>query len=527
MKSWIKRIFPQKNSREEVYRLLKGEMPEIPKNAVLYIGNGAERVETACTVYRDLGGRHDISVLTFYKMRHKAYVEDVTFFNPDTSFQGYVLRRKHAGTWEWYGVDGAWHTLRADMPEMQLFHAGDEIPVASEKLPRTYILEARWVSKDGTYAGCGYQMFKNSLMAHALGGMDGKTYHNTMCAFEAARKQDYQYFEVDLAMTSDRRLVLCHGWSEAQCKVTGMEYSKELENATYDQVMAKTVHGNSLTDAKDFYEIVKKYPQYRFEIDFHSINEKEMKSRVELFVKDMKEDREVLDRVLIQSYSRSMYEGATKLYPFKYHQYLVGKHIDKVDGIIDYALDNGICALALRMNLAKPALVQKIKRAGLYTLAYTVNRDLDVAHKLLESGVDTLCTDFITPAMLAERGHSFGQYPFYVYYHSGSTKAKSSYPGAERLESGNYEYRDMEIWENDGKRSLKKCQFQVEGKQFAGWNLRVKVEDTVFWYGTDHMYHSKGDSSKEVTFETLSDEQKLPILTVKKHMRLVMVATWK
>jgi hypothetical protein len=129
--------------------------------------------------------------------------------------------------------------------------------------------------------------------------------------------------------------------------------------------------------------------------------------------------------------------------------------------------------------------------------------------------------------MLAERGHSFGQYPFYVYYHSGSTKAKSSYPGAERLESGNYEYRDMEIWENDGKRSLKKCQFQVEGKQFAGWNLRVKVEDTVFWYGTDHMYHSKGDSSKEVTFETLSDEQKLPILTVKKHMRLVMVATWK
>jgi hypothetical protein len=55
----------------------------------------------------------------------------------------------------------------------------------------------------------------------------------------------------------------------------------------------------------------------------------------------------------------------------------------------------------------------------------------------------------------------------------------------------------------------------------------VKVEDTVFWYGTDHMYHSKGDSSREVTFETLRDEQKLPILTVKKNMRLVMVATWK
>jgi glycerophosphoryl diester phosphodiesterase len=460
-------------------------------------------------------------------MRRKPHVADVVFSNPDASFQGFVFRRKHAGVWEWYGVDGAWHTLSADMPEMKLFHKGDELPVAAEKLPRTYILEARWVSDDGKYAGCGYQMFRHSLMAHALGGLDGKIYHNTMNAFEAARKQNYQYFEVDLAMTSDRHLVLCHGWSEAQCKITGMEYSEELKDASYEQIMTKTVHGNSMIDAKDFYEILKKYPQYRFEIDFHSINEKEMKSRMELFLQDMKTDQEVLDRVLIQSYSKPMYEGATKLYPFKYHQYLVGKNTDKVDEIIDYALDNGICALALRMNLAKPAIVQKIKKAGLYTLAYTVNQDLDVAHKLLESGVDTLCTDFITPSMLAEPSASFGKYPFYVYYHSGSPEAESSYPGAERLKSGNYEYKDMEIWKNDGKRSLKKCQFRVEGKQFAGWNMRVKVENTMFWYGTDHMYHSKGDSNKEVTFETLSDEQKLPILTVKKRMRLVMVATWK
>jgi glycerophosphoryl diester phosphodiesterase len=370
-------------------------------------------------------------------------------------------------------------------------------------------------------------MFKNKLMAHALGGLDGKTYHNTLSAFEAARKQNYQYFEVDISMTSDKRLVLCHGWTRAQCKTTGMEYSDELENATYDRIMEKTVHGNSLIDAKDFYEIVKQYPQYRFEIDFHGRTGAEMKNRVELLLEDMKEDREALDHLLIQSYSQGMYEGVEKLYPFKYHQYLVGKNIDKLDEIINYALDHGICALALRMNHAKPALVQKIKNAGLYTLAYTVNSDMDIAAKLLESGVDTLCTDFITPAMLDKPADSLGQFPFYVYYHAGIPEAESDYPDAKRLKNGIYEYQDTEIWKNDGERSLRKCRYKVDGKQFAGWNLRIKIENTVFWYGKDHLYHCKNDSNRAVKHELFRDEQQLPVLTVKKQMCIIMVATWK
>jgi glycerophosphoryl diester phosphodiesterase len=527
MKTFMQWIRPKKQNREDIYRLLKGELPDIPRNIILYISNGANRVETSETVYRDLGGRHDICVLTQDKMRRRTQVKDVTFYCPDGAFTGFVLRRKHAGVWEWYTIEGAWHSLGADMPEMKLFRTGDELPVGNEKLPKTYILEARWSAGDGAYAGCGYPMFQNRLMAHALGGLDGKTYHNTLRAFDAAREQNYQYFELDIAMTTDKRLVLCHGWTEAQCRTIGMEYTQDLEQATYDRIMAKTVHGNSLMDAKTFYRIAKQYPQYRFQIDFHSVNGKEMKTRIELFLEDMNRDPEVLDRVLIQSYSRSMFEGMAKLYPFKYHQYLVGKNIDQVDDIINYALDHGICALALRMNLAKPALVNKIKKAGLYTLAYTVNHDLDVAAKLLQSGVDTLCTDFITPAMLEQPADSFGRYPFYVYYHAGTPDAESDYPDAKRLKSGIYEYKDMEIWENDGKRSLSKCRYRVEGKQFAGWTFRVKVENIMFWYGTDHMYHCKGDSNKEVELLVLSDEQQLPILTVKKNMRIVMVATWK
>lgn len=527
MKSWIRQIFSKKLKKEEIYRLLEGNAPQNAQSAVLYIGNGADRVKTPEQVYDHLGGRHDICVATFFESGGRTDVKDVVFSNPDGSLQGYVLRRKRSEVWEWYGCDEAWHTLSADMPGMKLFQTGDALPGADEETPETYILEARWLAEDGAYAGCGYPMFKNKLMAHAFGGLDGKTYHNTLRAFDNARKQNYRYYEVDISMTMDKRLVLCHGWSKSNCKTTGMEYSEDLEHAAYDRIMAKTVHGNPLMDAKDFYKLMKKYPHYRFEVDFHNKTGEDMRERIRLLLEDFKKDPKVMDRLLIQSYNKDMYEGIGQQYPFKYHQYLVGKNIDRLDEFINYALDHGICALALRMNHAKPALVQKIKNAGLFTLAYTVNSDLDIASRLLKTGVDTLCTDFITPAMLEKPVDSLGRYPFYVYYHAGNPEAESGYPDAVRLKSGCFEYQDKEIWENDGKSPLKKCRYKVEGKQFAGWNLRVNIENTLFWYGKDHLYHCKNDSNRPVEHEVFCDEQQLPVLTVKKGMHLVMEATWK
>ncbi len=48
------------------------------------------------------------------------------------------------------------------------------------------------------------------------------------------------------------------------------------------------------------------------------------------------------------------------------------------------------------MNLAKRKFVEKIKTAGLYAMCFTVSRHTSVAKRLLDYGVDTLCTDYIT-----------------------------------------------------------------------------------------------------------------------------------
>ena len=63
-----------------------------------------------------------------------------------------------------------------------------------------------------------------------------------------------------------------------------------------------------------------------------------------------------------------MFEDIHKVYPFVHYQYLVGKNIHDLDSVITYCLDHGICVLALRMNLAKPEYVRKIRNAGLYVM---------------------------------------------------------------------------------------------------------------------------------------------------------------
>lgn len=65
-------------------------------------------------------------------------------------------------------------------------------------------------------------MFKNKLLAHALGGYNGHTYLNTREAFENALKNGYLYFEVDLKLTTDGKLVCWHGRSKRSSKKTGV-----------------------------------------------------------------------------------------------------------------------------------------------------------------------------------------------------------------------------------------------------------------------------------------------------------------
>jgi hypothetical protein len=213
--------------------------------------------------------------------------------------------------------------------------------------------------------------------------------------------------------------------------------------------------------------------------------------------------------------------------------------MDKLDEIITFCLDHGICAVAVRANLARPSQIRKLKNAGLYILCYTVTKDADYAKKLLDSGVDTICTDEVTPSQLAKSENSFGKVPFSVYYNSGIAISEEQYSARiadgtldgilQTFDSGNTEFRDQTVWPNDGKKTLVPNLFHAKDRTFVGWKLRIGLDGKRLWYCNDHCYHTAGDlrgdtDLKEVIFP---DEAALPVWTFKKNTRLIMVAVWK
>lgn len=496
---------------------------------LVYVGNGATSVDSEYnkTESADCDRRFvgtTWSGFSYPKLQNP-------FVRDDADCIGFYARRRTPVVWEWYCTDGSWHRTEADMPEKMLFPVGSSVKELYKDEDSIYFV-TQWEDKHGIRVNCGSDICSKPLMGHAFGGMDDKTYHNTMAALEHGIETGYKDFEIDFSYTTDGRLVLSHGWSPSNCKCIGITYKPDFDNMTYERVMNMPIHGNPIMDARQFYERVKDEPDYRFEVDFHFVQE-HRKEMVQELVKDFENDGQVLDRLLMQVYTQQMYQIIDGVYRFKNYSYLAGKYVYRLDEFLTFCLDKGICAIALRANLAKREYIDKIHNAGLYVMTYTVQRDADYAKHLLDSGIDTICTDFITEELLDE-AEGFGYFPFYVWYNSDRADVENHYSEDARdqfiqTKKGNLEYKDKTVWENDGSGTLRKCEFSVPGKHFVGWKLRVTLDGNTFWYCKDGLYHIKKDfdETKDVVPYIFADEAVIPVWKVKRNMKLVMVAVWE
>lgn len=496
---------------------------------LVYVGNGATSVDSEYNKTESADCDRRFVSTTWsgfsYPKLQNPFVRD------DADCIGFYARRRTPVVWEWYCTDGSWHRTEADMPEKMLFPVGSSVKELYKDEDSIYFV-TQWEDKHGIRVNCGSDIFSNPLMGHAFGGMDDKTYHNTMAALEHGIETGYKDFELDFSYTTDGRLVLSHGWSPSNCKCIGITYKPDFDNMTYERVMNMPIHGNPIMDARQFYERVKDEPDYRFEVDFHFVQE-HRKEMVQELVKDFENDEQVLARLLMQVYTQQMYQIIDGVYHFKNYSYLAGKYVYRLDEFLTFCLDKGICAIALRANLAKREYIDKIHNAGLYVMTYTVQRDADYAKHLLDSGIDTICTDFITEELLDE-AEGFGYFPFYVWYNSDRADAENHYSTDARdqfiqTKKGNLEYKDKTVWENDGSGTLRKCEFSVPGKHFVGWKLRVTLDGNTFWYCKDGLYHIKKDfdETKDVVPYIFADEAVIPVWKVKRNMKLVMVAVWE
>src|SRR5690606_642048 len=83
-----------------------------------------------------------------------------------------------------------------------------------------------------------YEWTKYSLIAHAGGGIDGKTYTNSLEAFKKSYANGYRLIELDITISSDGELVARPGWEDS----FGQDIRDKKMPLTYREFMNTKYH---------------------------------------------------------------------------------------------------------------------------------------------------------------------------------------------------------------------------------------------------------------------------------------------
>lgn len=241
-------------------------------------------------------------------------------------------------------------------------------------------------------------MFKNRYMAHALGGYKGFKYLNNEDALKNAIKNEHRYFEVDLTLTEDGHVVPSHGWSEANCERAGMTYLPEFEHMTREMFLRQRVHDMPTMDTETLYQYMKKHPNFYWQLDLHTLSGERAEAVTRAVLRDFHNDRELLDRFLVQANSPEMFEGIEKVYHFNYYQLFLKRGIsaEELRKSIEYCKKNGFVSTALSVHDASEENIRTIRKAGLAVLIYSLDKRKK-ADELFAYGANTICTNTLNP----------------------------------------------------------------------------------------------------------------------------------
>ena len=375
-------------------------------------------------------------------------------------------------------------------------------------------------------------MFEHKYMAHALGSYKGYPLLNNEIAFRNSYKRGFRYFETDIKVTEDDRLICSYGWRPNQCERTGMKYNKRFKKMTYDLFMKQTVHGMPVMDAETLAALMIEYKDTYLEIDLKTLAGDEAVFEAEL-IYDLFSEAGLLDRILIQANTEEMFEAIKSVYDFPYIQFNLREDIENLDSYIDFCVKNNICAIALKGPYVKPDILKKIKDAGICTLVYTVDSRTR-ALRYLNVGADTICTNHLTPE--APVGYK-DDLVFIGYHCEGNAKEKYSELSEKNilrcifstLPDGSYYYGEIVNSLDCGVYKLTGCLYKRAFHSFKGWQLRAKKgnEKQWLWFCTDEQWHTEEELiSQSLEKRLFRDCEEIDLDRIFYRDRMIFEACW-
>ena len=249
---------------------------------------------------------------------------------------------------------------------------------------------------------------QGKLISHALGGFkkDGKSivYTNTLEAFSNSRKKGSKLFELDLMLTSDKKVVAFHNYSKSVYK----KLKVKNQTFTYDEFMSGKVFKNTklegLTpiDLKMFIDLVRKHPDTFWMPHFYfppCADAKNTEEILKQFMKEIGNEKELLKRMtfgvnikeelpILKKFNLPVIHGLVEE-PIKQFN-----SVKANEDVLGFLLKNNIKAVSIptRVAIKEPDLLRQLKQNKIKIYSFTVD-SFTFAKKLFKLGVDVVGTN--------------------------------------------------------------------------------------------------------------------------------------
>lgn len=238
---------------------------------------------------------------------------------------------------------------------------------------------------------------KHTLIAHAMGGIDGNIYTNSLEAFQYNYDKGYRVFEIDLLETSDGVLVGQHSWNNYKETTDGKRYIPTSEEFLSNDIAG----GYTGLSFEDVLRLAKEYSDIYVVTDTKKTKSDGAREAT-MHMLDVAKEQDMEDvfkeQFIVQVYNKKSYQAIKDLIDVEHIIFTFYRmDIEKYYKAAEFCSDEGIPVITYKYNRWKKEVQEKIDELGLVTALYTVN-NREVAIKYVQNGVSYLYTDDLEPS---------------------------------------------------------------------------------------------------------------------------------
>ena len=243
---------------------------------------------------------------------------------------------------------------------------------------------------------------------HALGGIDGHYYTNSIEALKQSYAQGYRIYEADVRLTSDGYPVLVHDWKKN-------DYIKRIQEDWYLNVISdenqnyvpnletfmnfKIQKNYTATSFDMLVEFMQEHPDMYVLVDAGYAGYEETYALYEGILR-VCQDKSVLNRLITGGHTIGSVEAQQEQYQFPIiNMYYAQKDIKEYEfgtdeEWIDYCKEVGATSYSTAYETYIQNEDNHLKESGLYTYVFTIDDEI-IATNCLERGADIIGTNFI------------------------------------------------------------------------------------------------------------------------------------